>query len=263
MDNYEERFIVSETNKKQLIVKLLKGIETGDPDSVAVVNEDKYIQHNPQTHEGSEGLAVLFKRLSKTSPRVNIVRVFEDGDYVFAHTEYDFENRNIGFEIFRFEDGQAVEHWDNIQGRKGPNPAGSSMVDGITEVTDHQQTEVNRALIKSFVDEVLIEGNQQRMFDYFSDTYTEHNPELTDDLTRLKAALFATDVGAGSIDYCKSHRLLAEGNFVLSVSEGYVDSVNSSFFDLFRIEDGKIVEHWDTREAIPPRSEWKNSNGKF
>ena len=52
-----------QTNRKDLICKLLKGIETGDPESVTVVNEDKYIQHNPQTHEGSEGLANLFKKL--------------------------------------------------------------------------------------------------------------------------------------------------------------------------------------------------------
>ena len=58
------------SNRKEQICRLLKGIETGDPVSVSVVNEEKYIQHNPQTHEGSEGLAVLFKRLSKTSPRV-------------------------------------------------------------------------------------------------------------------------------------------------------------------------------------------------
>lgn len=101
--------------RKKEIPALLKGIESGDAAAVAVVNEDKYIQHNPQTHEGSEGLAVLFKRLSKTSPRVNIVRVFEDGDYVFAHTEYDFANSNIGFEVFRFEDGRAVEHWDTTE----------------------------------------------------------------------------------------------------------------------------------------------------
>ena len=80
-------------NRKDRIRALLKGIETGDPAAVAVVSPDKYIQHNPQTHEGGEGLAALFKRLSKTNPRVNIVRAFADGDYVFAHTEYDFASR--------------------------------------------------------------------------------------------------------------------------------------------------------------------------
>jgi predicted SnoaL-like aldol condensation-catalyzing enzyme len=134
-------------NKKDQIRALLKSIETGDPGPVAVVNEAQYIQHNPQTEEGSEGLAALFKRLSKTGPKVNIVRAFEDGDYVFAHTEYDFSTRRIGFEVFRFANGQAAEHWDNIQPRLGPNPSGCSMVDGPVEVADVHLTESNRARV--------------------------------------------------------------------------------------------------------------------
>ena len=250
--------------KKEQICRLLKGIETGDPASVSVVNEEKYIQHNPQTHEGSEGLANLFTRLSKSSPRVNVVRVFEDGDFVFAHTEYDFTTRNIGFEIFRFENGQAVEHWDNIQKRQGPNTSGHTMVDGETEVTGHEMTEGNRKVIQSFVKCVLIHGHLEKMDDYISqEHYTEHNPRFSDDLVELCATLSKSLTDGVSIKYEKCHRLLAEGNFVLSVCEGYANQYLSSFFDLYRLQDDKIVEHWDTTEVIPPRSEWKNNNGKF
>ena len=252
-------------NKKEKICQLLKGIETGDPDSVLVVNEDKYIQHNPQTHEGSEGLASLFKRLSKTSPKVNIVRVFEDADFVFAHTEYDFASRNIGFEIFRFEDGRAVEHWDNIQARLGPNSSGHTMVDGSIEVTDREMTESNRALIQSFVGEVLIQGRLDKLDDYIDmANFTEHNPCFADDLVELRANLTSSATsGLIPVNYAKCHRLLAEGNFVLSVCEGLASETPSAYFDLYRIEHGKIIEHWDTTESIPPRDAWKNSNGKF
>jgi hypothetical protein len=40
-------------SKKARIRALLKSIETGDPGPIAVVNEANYIQHNPQTPEGS------------------------------------------------------------------------------------------------------------------------------------------------------------------------------------------------------------------
>jgi predicted SnoaL-like aldol condensation-catalyzing enzyme len=253
------------SNKKEDICKLLKGIETGDPASIAVVNEGKYIQHNPQTHEGGEGLAALFKRLSKTSPGVNIVRVFEDGDFVFAHTEYDFATRNIGFEIFRFENGQAVEHWDNIQKRKGPNSSGHTMVDGETIVMDYEKTEGNRRVIQSFVHDVLIQGRVEELDNFINQThYTEHNPHIGEGPGDLLNALsrFSND-GTISIKYEKCHRLLAEGSFVLSVCEGYNNLVPSSFFDLYRLKDEKIVEHWDTTEPVPPRNEWKNNNGKF
>ncbi len=250
--------------KKDQIRTLLKSIETGDPGPIAVVNEDKYIQHNPQTHEGSEGLAALFQRLSKTAPRVNIVRTFEDGDYVFAHTEYDFSRRNIGFEVFRFEDGRAVEHWDNIQARLGPNRSGRSMVDGPTEAADHDLTETNRTLVHSFIKTILIGGQLDQMADFIGDgAYAEHNPGLADGAPTLRRALEGADTGLRHIDYHRIHRVLAEGNFVLCVSEGNLNGSHSAFYDLFRVAEGKLVEHWDTTEKIAPRSEWKNNNGKF
>ncbi len=250
--------------KKDQIRALLKSIETGEPGPIAVVNEAKYTQHNPQTHEGSEGLASLFKRLSKTGPRVNVVRAFEDGDFVFGHTEYDFASRRIGFEIFRFEAGQAVEHWDNIQERRGPNRSGRGMVDGPTEAVDLASTESNRVLVRSFVETVLVDGHLDQLGAFIDeDAYAEHNPGLADDLGMLKSALEAVDENGRRIDYRRVHRVLAEGNFVLCVSEGYHAGAHCAYFDLFRLDNGKIVEHWDTTEKIAPRSEWKNDNGKF
>ena len=251
------------TNKDK-IRALLKSIETGDPATVAVVNEAKYIQHNPQTHEGSEGLASLFKRLSKTEPRVNMVRGFEDGEFVFAQMEYDFSSRKICFEVFRFEDGQAVEHWDNIQERLGPNQSGRSMVDGPTKAIDLELTESNRTHARSFVDSVLVDGQLNQLTDYIDEVdYVEHNPRLGDGVAILRSALEAKEGGQRQIDYHRVHRVLAEGNFVLCVSEGSFAGIPSAFYDLFRLDKGKIIEHWDTTENIAPRNEWKNNNGKF
>ena len=249
-------------NKKDQIYKLLKGIETGDPEAVTVVNEEKYIQHNPLTREGNIGLAELFKRLSKTSPRVDIVRIFEDGDYVFAHTDYDFNVVEIGFEVFRFEDGLAVEHWDNLQHKPSEaNPSGHTMIDGPTEAIDLELTEENRDLIRSFFDEVLVSRQLDKLNRYIdSENYTEHNPDMVDGLPALQELLSRN---ATVKRYYKQHRVLAEGSFVLSVGEGSRAGVHTSFYDLFRIAKGKIVEHWDTIEAVPPKSEWKNENGKF
>jgi predicted SnoaL-like aldol condensation-catalyzing enzyme len=251
------------TSKKQLLRKFLKGIETGDAMAASVVNEEKYIQHNPQTHEGSEGIAALFARLSKTSPRVNFMRVFEDGDFAFAHNEYDFASLRIAFEVFRFEDGRAVEHWDNIQPKQGPNQSGHEMLDGATEILDLEKTETNRALIRAFVDEVLVCRQLDRLEDYLAEAFIQHNPHIADGVSALRDALQLSANGNFTIQYDQIHRVLAEGNFALCVSEGKRDGVHTSFYDLFRVADGKIVEHWDTIEAVPPRSEWKNENGKF
>lgn len=103
------------TNQKQQVVELLKSIETGDSKPIAYINPNKYIQHNLAVGDGLAGLGVLFQSLPKGSAKVNTVRVFQDGNFVFAHTEYNFFGPKVGFDIFRFEDGKIVEHWDNLQ----------------------------------------------------------------------------------------------------------------------------------------------------
>jgi predicted SnoaL-like aldol condensation-catalyzing enzyme len=66
-----------------------------------------------------------------------------------------------------------------------------------------------------------------------------------------------------TMKYDVVHTVLGEGKFVPAVSEGTLAGAHSSFYDLFRVQDGKIGEHWDTIETIPPRPAWKNQNGKF
>lgn len=249
--------------RQNSIRALLKGIETGDPDAVIAIHPETYIQHNPQTHEGRTGLAALFKRLSETSPRVNIVRSFSDGDYVFAHTEYDFATRRIGFEVFRFEGDLAVEHWDNIQPRRGPNRSGHTMVSGPILATDPDRTEANRAIVRAFVKTVLIEQNIDLLPEYVdTDQFIEHNPNMAGGLSALHSMLSTTAIADPPI-YQHLHRVLADGDFALAVSEGMLAKKQTAFYDLFRLGNGKLVEHWDTVEAVAPQDEWKNDNGKF
>lgn len=245
-------------SKKDLLRTFLKGIETGDAMAAAVVDEGRYIQHNPQTHEGSEGIAVLFARLAKTNPRVTFMRVFEDGDFAFAHNEYDFASRRAAFEVFRFEGDKAVEHWDNIEPLRGPNVSGRGMLDGATDITDLHLTEQNRAQAQDYVETVLIAGGTSRITTFVAPDLIQHNPDFGDGSDALLS--WITD---NQITYHRLHRVLAEGNFVLTVSEGSGAGIHSSFYDLHRLSGGKIVEHWGTIETVPPKSEWKNDNGKF
>lgn len=250
-------------SKRDQIQKLLKGIETGDPEAATVVNEAKYIQHNPRTGEGSEGLAALFARLAKTNPRVTFVRVFEDGDFAFAHNEYDFGGVEVAFEVFRFEDGKAVEHWDNIQITQPPNPSGRDMLDGEATITDLDKTEANRNLARTFAGQILVDRQFDLLDDYIDDSLIQHDPEVGDGIDALRTKLETLANGMPWIEYRQVHRVLAEGNFVLCMSEGRKAGLHSGIYDLFRIADGMIVECWNTVSPIAPRSEWKNDNGKF
>lgn len=256
---------VMNPDKKQQVVALLKSIETGDSRPVAYINENKYIQHNLAVGDGLAGFGAVLQQLPKGSARVNTLRVFQDGEYVFAHTDYNFFGPKIGFDIFRFEDGRIVEHWDNLQEKPAtPNPSGRSMTDGAVAAQDLEKTQANKALVRTFVDDILVNGRMEKLAGYYDgDRYAQHNPQIADGLSGLGAALQAMAKQGVEIKYDRIHRVLGEGNFVLVVSEGKLAGRLSSFYDLFRVENGKIAEHWDTIEAIPPRSEWKNGNGKF
>jgi predicted SnoaL-like aldol condensation-catalyzing enzyme len=249
---------------RQKVTALLESIETGDPAPVAFINPEKYIQHNLGVADGLQGFGELLQLKPESGFKVNVVRAFEDGDYVFTHTEYDFFGPRIGFDIFRFEDGLIVEHWDNLQETVTKTASGRSMIDGPVEITDMDKTEANKTLVGNFVNDVLLGNNPSRITDYIStQKYHQHNPGVKDGLDSLGAALKALAEAGTPMIFEKNHMILGEGNFVLSVSEGQFLGNHVAFYDLFRVEDDKIVEHWDTIEQIPERSLWKNDNGKF
>lgn len=250
---------------KARVTALLKAIETGETAPVGYINPEKYIQHNLTVGDGLVGFGEVLKALPKGSAKVNTVRVFCDGDYVFTHTEYNFFGPKVGFDIFRFEDSRIVEHWDNLQETpKQANPSGRSMLDGPTVANDLEKTTANKKLVQSFVDDILVNGRMEKLAGYFDgDNYIQHNPLIGDNLSGLGAALQALAQQGITMKYDRIHKVLGEGNFVLVASEGTFAGQHTSFYDLFRVENGKIAEHWDTIETIPPRGQWKNSNGKF
>lgn len=249
---------------KQQVTELLKSIETGDPAPISYINPDTYIQHNLDAADGLSGFAELLQQLPPGSAKVNTVRVFQDGDHVFAHTEYNFFGPKIGFDIFRFENGKIVEHWDNLQETAGPGPSGHTMTDGPVNATDPDKTAANKTLVRSFVEDILVNGKMDKLAGYYNgDEYIQHNPLIADKLSGLGKALEAWAREGITMKYDTIHLVLGEGSFVLVASEGTLGGKHKAFYDLFRVENGKIAEHWDVVADIPPREQWKNKNGKF
>lgn len=252
--------------QRDAVRSLLKAIETGDQAAIAVINPDKYTQHNLGVADGLAGFAAVLQELPGGSAKVDTARLIVDGDLVAAHTAYNFFGPKIGFDVFRFEEGKIVEHWDNLQVATATavNPSGRTMIDGTTEVTDLDKTEVNRALVKDFYEKVLVGGDMGSVADYFDgDAYLQHNPNIGDGLATLGKAMTAMADAGQTMVFSKIHHVIAEGNFVLVMAEGRLAGASTAYYDLFRVDGGKIAEHWDVIQAIPAASEWKNDNGKF
>lgn len=250
-------------NKKK-VASLLKIFENGDTKLLSYINPNKYIQHNLSAADGVSGLKNLLKVLPPNSATGNTVRIFQDGDYVFAHSDINFFGPKVAFDIYRFEDGKIVEHWDNLQETAKPNPSGRTMIDGATVVKDLDKTAENKTLVRNYVDDIFINGKMEKLAGYFDgDNYIQHNPFISDNLSGMEQAFAEMAKQDTTMKYNKVHKILGEGNFVIVLSEGFLAGKHTSFYDLFRVENGKIAEHWDVIEEIPAKKDWKNNNGKF
>ena len=260
-DNNEE---IMKVSNKQKVTEVLKSIETGAAEPIAYINANKYIQHNQAVGDGLAGFGALLQQLPEGSAKVNTVRVFGDGNYVIAHTDYNFFGPKIGIDIFRFEEGLIVEHWDNLQEIVTETASGRSQIDGATEVKDLAKTEENKTLVTNLMNDIFLGANPDKITDYIStEKYDQHNPDVKDGLAGLGEALTALAEAGMPMVYEKNHIVLGEGNFVLAVSEGIFMKEKVAFYDIFRVEDGKVVEHWDTIEKLTPEADAMNTNGKF
>lgn len=248
---------------------LINTFATGDTNKAAELLAEGYIQHNLAYGTGRDAFvgSVSYLASAPVKTTVNNIRAFEDGDKVFLQTIYNFAGagEQVAFDIFRFDgDGKIAEHWDNLTAKAAPNPSGRTQTDGTLEIVDLNKTEENRELVKNFLYDVMQGNNSAKTPDYFNgDTYIQHNTGIADGLSGLGSALAALAEQGIQMIYDKVHQVLAQGNFVLAVSEGTFGGALTSYYDLWRVENGKIVEHWDVMETIAEKDTWQNQNGKF
>ena len=261
---------VESMTRTEKALALIRTFATGDTETAARLLDENYIQHNLAYGTGEAAFlgSVEYLASAPVKTTVNNIRAFEDGDYVFLQTVYNFAGagEQVAFDIFRFdEDGEIAEHWDNLAPLADqPNPSGRTQIDGAMEITDLDKTEENRQLVKNFLYDVMQGNNPDKTADYFDgDTYLQHNTAIADGVSGLNAALSALAQQGIQMIYDETHMVLAQGNYVLAVSEGTYGGAPTSYYDLWRVENGKIAEHWDVMETIADPSTWQNSNGKF
>ncbi|WP_216616553.1 nuclear transport factor 2 family protein [Marinifilum caeruleilacunae] len=226
-----------------------------------------YIQHNPFVATGIEPVLQLAPVLKEANTTYTNHRLLQDGDYIVFHNSYHnaeaFGAKEIvTFDVWRMEDGKVAEHWDNITPVVAKTASGRSQVDGPTKVEDLDKTDINKKIVKNFMDDVLFGKAPEKIVDYISsEQYDQHNPLVKDGLLGLNEAIEYLISQNNMFVYKKIFKILGEGNFVLVMSEGEWYGKPHAYYDLFRLKNEKIVEHWDVIQEIPAKM--ANKNGKF
>jgi len=127
---------------------------------------------------------------------------------------------------------------------------------------DTQQAEMNKKTVLEFYEKGLNQKDFEAASRYFGPRYTQHNPNAADGPEGFKAFLqFLREKFPNSHSEIK--RAFADGDYVIlhlhAVREPGTRGV--AIVDIFKLENGKIVEHWDVVQPIPEKS--ANSNGMF
>jgi len=244
MEHKSNKTIILECYRKIIRDLDLSLIET-------YIRED-YIQHSPTVKNGRAGLLEMLTFL-KTLPKPReitpspIVRVIADGDFVGVHLDVKFMGKSMAvIDLYRLENGQLAEHWD--AGQAQPENANSpiTMTNGSSIIEDSADKNKNKELVTDFYSANSV-GNLAGPGKYFTPGFIEHSP------TGVLLNTQKLEI--------KVHRIIGEGNFILTQCECKNSSNTFAQYNIFKMEDDKIAEHWSVEQAVPVTM--AHTNGMF
>lgn len=243
----------------------LDGIAGGNARAAVMRNTGhRYTQHSTGVADGAEGFLAFFEPFVERNPKrdIEILRIFEDGPWVFCSAYQslnDGESQWVTMDMFYTDpNGLILEHWDTIAPYVANSASGADMVSGTRDVDLSVDSAASKALVLEYTKQVLQEGRHDKIAEFVAPGVIQHATPIAGGLDGLGQWL-ASDA-AGS--YEMLFHMLGQGDFVVTYGKRHAGGTDIAVFDLYRVADGKIVEHWMNEEAIGPRETWGNS-GKF
>ena len=243
----------------------LEGIAGGQArEAVTKYTGHRYTQHSTGVGDGVEGFLEFFEPFVERNPKrdIRIVRIFEDGPWVFCSA---YQSLNDGaaewvtMDMFYTDaDGLILEHWDTIAAYVAETASGTDMVGGVTKVDLAADTDGNKATVLEYTKQVRQEGDPSKLDQFVAGAFITHAATLSGGQKGLRDWLTSEDAGV----YEMLFQIIGQGDFVVTYGKRHAKNKDIAVFDVYRLDGGKIVEHWMNEEEISPRDAWGNS-GKF
>ena len=256
-----------EEENKAIAIKALT--EMFDAQNVELIDElyhPDYIQHSPSIADGREGIraGVTWMKENGVKPRREIARVLAQGDLVGIQARVSFgDDTAIVGDIFRFEDGQIIEHWDTTQTEvpQSETANGNSMIDGGGDVDKYVS---NMDLARNTMNAVEffdrgIAGDVDTLKRLFGAEYIQHNPMVPNGVEPIFGFFKDSDGTLGNVTV---HQTISDGDLTMALVE-YADWGNAVIEIVRHDDEGKIVEHWDIAQKIPAAADFAHDNGMF
>jgi predicted SnoaL-like aldol condensation-catalyzing enzyme len=125
------------------------------------------------------------------------------------------------------------------------------------------RTERNKEIVVDFYDLLIYRKDFKKAAEeYLGRTYIQHNPVVEDGPEGLEKYIESLKVRYPDLHNEIKH-IYAEGDIVIMHVHSRIDSNarGLSLIEIFRVDEGKIVEHWDVMQRIPEKS--ANNNTMF
>lgn len=210
---------------------------------------DGYIQHNPTLADGKEDLAPMIESLPENFSYEDGLVIAND-DYVMIQGRYTgiAPEPMIIVDIFRVEDGKLKEHWDVMQAevKADKSANGNEMFPTPQPKEDNND---NKKLIENYLDDLFVKQDIKLVEPYWGADMIQHNPAMPNGLDVLRG--FVANIPEG-FKYVPGV-IVSKGDLVMV--HGYYEGWGPKplvAVDTFRIEDGKVVEHWDVMQEVVP-----------
>ena len=237
---------------------VFRGIATRSP-AMATRHLDAgcYVEHDPNVVDGIEGVRRYVAALGPDA-RMEIVRLFADGDYVVTQSDGDVRGDGTFFDVFRFENGAIVEHWGFAAPSGPPNKSGHSQVDGPVEAGRPEDTAASKAFVRDYYENFHLRGRYDLADRYFAGSpMVRHEPGVADGVDA-----FLADLKVATRDRTIDEiRLLAgHGELVFLAALGTHAGEPCAYIDLYRVDRDTVAEHWGFFQPVPPAGARRNDN---
>ncbi|MFF5138161.1 ester cyclase [Streptomyces sp. NPDC013157] len=230
-----------------------------------------FTQHDPRIADGPTGLRAYLTAQNAAHPDayLSVKRVIAEGNLVAVHSNLVLDPGTRGYsvlDLYRLSGGKIVEHWDTTQEVPATTVSGNDMFSTlsspqVSRPDPSAPTALNKQLVTDMYKQVFVDKDVTAFDRYVVDPYYQHNPGFANGIQAAKdgiSGMFSAFPGFHSDTY----RVIAEGDLVVLQSRGtFTSDMAQGVFDIYRVRNGKVVEHWDIVQNVPSTS--SNDNSMF
>ncbi|KAF1326198.1 hypothetical protein FI667_g8634, partial [Globisporangium splendens] len=247
-----------EVNKALVTTALNAFFNKHDASAVDKYVSSTYLQHNPYVQDGPDQLKALVTSLEGTDSSYEIGAVAAEGDLVWTHSRSPAGNASVIVDVFRVKDGKLEEHWDITQPETPASETASGnpmfpivpttpvrakgCASGANPCQLKEELEVNKALAAAALDAFFNQKDPSAVDKYISEPYLNHNPFARNGAESLKGLISGL---APEVTFEMGAQVAEDDLVWTSGRYNYGNGVAFIVADVFRVRDGKLVEHWD------------------